>query len=366
MAVRMSPRLGLLLLLGVALPGCAHWLRPSTYAQIDYETPPIVPREAHKLAATGGLNKPDAGLQLAGGETGDPHLQPRRLPQPPHEQEEPELPMIPKLPDPTPPTAPTPPADKPPLLPPASTQPAANPPALNSALATPQPPRREPVVEALNCILENRHNEALHHLQKYDQPTQELFLRLLPAMALLTQKGIDQLSQNEVGMLHDQLHGLLCTLRPRTELTLTKACFCEWVKAYGIYKPLEEGHGFVAPNAARPGELVQLYVELRNFTSALQNGLYTTRLNSSVEIHDQRDPKGKPIWYYRFDDNKQPLRSRTMLHDYFNNYSFYVPNIPPGNYLLTVQIADETQPERRRVARKTLDFRITSVVPGTK
>jgi hypothetical protein len=222
--------------------------------------------------------------------------------------------------------------------------------------------KREPLVDALQCVLENRHNEALKYLQKYDQPTQELFLRLLPAMSLLTHKGIDQLSSAEIAVLHDQVHGLLCALRPRTELAISKACFCEWVKAYGIYKPLPEGHGFLAPNTTRPGELVQLYVELRNFTSELQNGFYTTKLSSSVEIHDVRDPKGKPLWFYRFDDHKQPLRSRTMVQDYFNNYSFYVPNLPPGNYILTVQIADETR--ERRLARKSLEFRVTAIAPA--
>ena len=139
-------------------------------------------------------------------------------------------------------------------------------------------------------------------------------------------------------------------------------CFCEWVKAYGIYRPLPEGHGFVAPTHNRPGELVQLYVQLRNFASELSNGTYTTKLSSTVEIRPQgSDPSAKPTWFFSFDDGKQPLRSRTLLNDYFNNYSFYVPNIPPGTYTLTIQIADETRPGEQRVVRKSLEFRVTSV-----
>lgn len=223
-------------------------------------------------------------------------------------------------------------------------------------------PRREPVIDAFQCILDGRHNEALDHLRKYDQGTQEIFLRLLPAMALMTQKTLDQLSAPEIAVLHEQLQSLLVSLRPRTDLQIDKMCFCEWVKAYGIYKPLPEGYGFLAKTSSRPGELVQLYVQLRNFSSEFSNGFYTTRLSSKVEIRPQgADPASEPIWFFNYDDGKQPLRCRTLLNDYFNNYSFYVPNIPPGTYALTVQVADETRPDQRRVARKSVEFRVNSV-----
>lgn len=216
--------------------------------------------------------------------------------------------------------------------------------------------KREPLAEALQCILENRHDEALAHLQAYDAPTQDLFLRLLPALSILSKKKLTELTAAEVSVLHEQLYSLLGTLRPRTPLTIDKACFCEAVVNYGNYKPLSEGHAFAAPSVQRPGELVQLYVELRNFASELRLGAFETRLSSSVEICDSR---GELVWSYRFEDEKQPIRSRTQLHDLHNNYTFHVPkNLPPGNYRLTIQVVDETTPESRRVARQTLDFRV--------
>jgi hypothetical protein len=222
-----------------------------------------------------------------------------------------------------------------------------------------EPGTREPLVEALQCVLDNRHNEALQLLRKYDQPTQEVFLCLLPILGRMTQKSIDQMSPSEVAVLGELLHSLSVTLRPHSQLVIDKASFCEWITSFGLYKPVPEGHAFLGSTPHRPGELVQLYVELRNFASEFKNGSYATRLSSSVEIRDQ---KGDQVWLFRFDDGKQPIRSRTLLHDYFNNYCFYVPNnLPAGTYQLIIQVSDETRAGEPRTASKTLEFRVTSV-----
>jgi hypothetical protein len=222
----------------------------------------------------------------------------------------------------------------------------------------PVPEKREPLAEAVQCVLENRHDEAVRHLQAYDPQTQDWFLRLLPALSILTKKKIQDLDSAEVAVLHEQIFSLLATLRPKTELMISKACFCEWIKGYGDYKPLAEGYAFAAPSPARPGECVQLYVELRNFASELRNGHFETRFASAVEI---RDGQGEMMWSYRFDDEKQTLRSRTQLHDYHTSYSFHVPkSIPPGVYTLIVQINDETNPDARRSVRKAMEFRVAA------
>jgi hypothetical protein len=221
------------------------------------------------------------------------------------------------------------------------------------------PVRREPLVDALQYVIDNRPNDALQALRKYDQATQEVLLRLMPVLALMTQKSIESLSTPEVAMFNEQLQILSDLVRPHTKLAIDKACFCEWIKSYGIYKPLPEGHAFLGSTPNRTGEFVQLYVELRNFASEFRSGSYATRLSSSVEIRDQ---KGDKIWFYQFDDRKQPIRSQTLLHDYFNNYCFYVPSgLPAGTYTLTIQVTDETRPGQPRVASKQLEFRVTSM-----
>ncbi len=219
------------------------------------------------------------------------------------------------------------------------------------------PAKKEPLVEALGCVLDNRPNEALDHLQIYDRATQELFLRLLPLLAQITHKSFDQLSPAEVAVLYDQLQSLLVTLRPRTELVIGKMCFCEWVKSYGLYQSLPKDHVFQAGTDCQPGELVQLYVELPNVTSEWRDPYHETRLASSVEI---ADAKGQKVGIPGLHDRKQPLRSLTRMNDYFNIYSFHMPHLAPGVYTLTLQVTDETRPDQRRVARKALNLTVTN------
>jgi hypothetical protein len=215
--------------------------------------------------------------------------------------------------------------------------------------------KKEPLVEALRCVLANHHDQALEALRGYDAKTQEVFLQMLPALALLAQKKVDELSAAEAAALNGQLQNLLAALRPRTELVVGRMCFCEWVKSYGVYKPLPDAHVFQAGTAHHPGEQARLYVELGNICSERRDGYHETRLNSSVEITDAR---GTRVWYYRFDDRNQPLRSWTRVNDYYNNYTFHVPHIAPGVYTLTIQVTDETLPDQKRSAKKSVPFQV--------
>jgi hypothetical protein len=210
---------------------------------------------------------------------------------------------------------------------------------------------------ALQCMLDDEHQEALQHLQGYDQETQEFFLRILPTLTVFAKKRLDQLTPTEVAVLNDQLHNLMVTLRPRSELVIDKMCYCESVKSFGVFAPLQDGHPFLVALKDRPGELVQLYVELKNFSSELRDGRYETKLSSSIEIRDARNEK---VWSYTYDDSKQPRRSLSRPSDYFIPYSFCVPQeLPEGTYRLMVQIVDETMPDHR-VARKELPFRVAA------
>jgi len=222
-----------------------------------------------------------------------------------------------------------------------------------------EPTPREPVVEALTCLMQNRHNDALECLRAYDQATQEVFLRLLPMLKLLAQKSIDQWTATEVSLFDEEMKSLSDALRPRSEFSIGAACFCDSIESYGIYKRLPDDHDFVASTRDFAGEKVLLYVELRNFMSEFRKDYFATWLESSLEIRDQKNEK---IWSYTgFPEEKVPIQSRTLLHDYCNKYHFYVPIIPAGNYKLTIQIKDKTRPDHPRIATKTLDFRVTTM-----
>jgi hypothetical protein len=220
-------------------------------------------------------------------------------------------------------------------------------------------PKLAPLVQALQAILDDRHEEALKHLQGYDAKTQEFYLRILPTLTIFAKKQLDQLSPQEVAVLYDQLQSLQAAIRPRTELTIDTMCYCAGVKSFGIYQPVPGDHAFVAPAPDRPGEQVQLYVELRNFACVPRGGGYETRLRSTIEIRELKE--GKPLRTITFDRFEAPLKSLSRLNDYYNHYFFSVPDLPPGTYQLVLEIADETIPEARRVAHRSLEFRVTPV-----
>jgi len=224
-----------------------------------------------------------------------------------------------------------------------------------------------PLLAAFRCILNDEPDKALEHLKGFDSTTQEFLIRLLPALARLGQKPLEQLNAEEVTVLQEQFEELLETLRPFTRLAINRMCCCKWIKGYGNYEPLSEGHLFHAASKPgfRDGEQVKVYVELRNFRCELRDRYHEIRLSSSVEIRDPREPAdAKPLWYYRFEDQKEPVRSRAQLHDFFNYYTFSVPHIPPGTYTVTIQVADETTPERHRIATKSQEFRVTAMPMG--
>ena len=105
-----------------------------------------------------------------------------------------------------------------------------------------------------------------------------------------------------------------------------------------------------------PGELVRLYVEVRNFASVPQGGYFETRLSSRIEI---RDGQGKTVWANDFDQEKKPLRTLSRLSDFYYLYCFVTPHLPAGTYQLVLLLADETIAGSRRVAQKSHEFRVT-------
>lgn len=222
-------------------------------------------------------------------------------------------------------------------------------------------PRPPPLVEALRCMLEEHPQEALKHLQAYDPQTQEIFLKFLPTMTLFAKKRLSDLAPQEVAVLNEHLYGMLTELTPLTELAIDRLCFCKEVKGFANYQALPADYAFLAGSADRPGEsgeLVQLYFEVRNFSSEPRDGIFETRLVSSVEIRDSRGtvrrrlaPPGAP----------QSLLNSTRVHDYHDSYLFHVPpELEPGTYELTLQVIDQTAPNSQRVARKSIEFRVSA------
>ncbi|MCI0462842.1 MAG: hypothetical protein L0Z62_38335 [Gemmataceae bacterium] len=217
----------------------------------------------------------------------------------------------------------------------------------------PPPEPEVPLVRALYYLVKGDHKGAevaLAHLERYDQPTQDVIKPVLLALADLNSKSVAQLSQEELTVLQDQLEGSLLALRARSRLVIQKMVLCEQIAGFGQYRPLPENHRFLpaCKDPGRPGEMVQIYVELCNVGSVRSGQAYETLLSSKVEITDD----SRRGYYQRnLKAQNRPLRSPIMCSECFHGYSFCVPPIPPGHYTLTLTVTDHSTKPARTVSK---------------
>ena len=150
-------------------------------------------------------------------------------------------------------------------------------------------------------------------------------MRWLPALALLSEKSVEQLTAVETAMLQEQVNGLLMVLRDRTDLVIDKLCLCERIDGYGDYKPVREGHAFQAR------ELVQAYVEVRNIASVLrEDRYYVTVLKGSITFQDAQCTRVRII---NISNKERELRSIEPRSECMRSVSFNVPPDLPGGTL---------------------------------
>lgn len=208
------------------------------------------------------------------------------------------------------------------------------------------PPPESPLVRALQCYLDKRPAEAVAHLAELDQANQELLLSLLPVLVRLTEISLLRLEPIEAAALAAQLEAALIPLRRRAPLTIDAMCCCRRIDKFGVYDPLPADYAY------RPGDLVYVYVQLGNLTDAPSDGSYRVRLRSSVRICNK---EGQEVSSRDFQEADHGQPSRSPRHDFFYNYWFTLPKLPPGLYTLTVEVTDLPT---ARVARKSIELRV--------
>jgi hypothetical protein len=192
-------------------------------------------------------------------------------------------------------------------------------------------------------------------LRSYDKETQDILLCMLPLVARLCEESYKKADADEMAIFIDQVETGIGPLRRQAALGLDKMCFCRRVDGFGRFEPLPGEHAF------RPGDMVQIYVELRNFSCDLHGSLYETRLASAVRLTRKTADSSEHIeWEQGFPDRFQPDRSQSQRHDYFNHYRFQIPaNLPLGDYTLYLQVKDlATNPPR--VVERSLPMRLTT------
>lgn len=206
------------------------------------------------------------------------------------------------------------------------------------------------VVAVLRAHLDDRPADALEKLSALPAENRDALQALIPAVARLAGKPLSDSDSDEVSVLLEQLQGVADRLQARAALRTAALCFCSRVRDFGAYEPLPEPYRF------RSGEFAELYVELRNVACvpAGRRG-FATHLKSSLEL---RDAAGQSVWR---SDCETPDATRSVRRDYFLNYRFAVPNVPPGVYTLGVQITDQPT---RRVVRRSLEVRVRAPHPA--
>ena len=222
-------------------------------------------------------------------------------------------------------------------------------------------PQDPPLVTALRDLLQNRSPDALEQLRAYDGASREVLLTLLPLAAQVGAGGLDRATPQEAAVLLDQLRQVEAVLRPRAALALDKVCFCRRIKGFGDCEPWPADHVFQPEDDDRRGERIQVYAEVRNFTSRPRDGAYETSLAGVVEICDFTNPKYPPV---RLDFPAQLERSRTPRQDYFVNFQFPLPRLPEGRYTLRVRVKDMLAPAGDDAAPRTAVRSIDFVVGG--
>lgn len=207
-----------------------------------------------------------------------------------------------------------------------------------------------PLLTAMRCFLNKHPTEALRWLKRYDEPNQDLLLRMMPLMARLAIRDMTRDDAEKAVQIMEELNNLT-GIPVNGDLVISKLCLCKHIKTFGDYEPFPEDHAF------QPHDLLWIYAEVRNFTSDrrdLGNGeiVYETRLKTIARITNSA---GTHEWPLSFDRRYGPDRSRTLRHDYWDNLSFNVPDLPPGAYTLWLKVVDEPT---SRVKERSIDFQV--------
>lgn len=209
-------------------------------------------------------------------------------------------------------------------------------------------PANSPVMNALKAYQDKAPAEAEKLLSHLDPGNQQLLKRLLPLAVKLGEAGLPTTDPSEVAELIDQLQNVVTALRAKAALRIDKLSYCRApVKPMrtGTYQPLPDDHVF------RPGETVELYMELRNFSCEAKEAEYSTHVTTLIEI---RDDRGEVLAKYEFERDR-PDVGQAPRQEYFHICRFPVQGLSAGQYTLTAQVTDVPS---GKSAKRSLPLRI--------
>lgn len=214
-----------------------------------------------------------------------------------------------------------------------------------------------PLLAAVRAYVENRPDEAIRHLEKLDRPNQEFALAVLPVLARGAAMNLAAPDPQEAAHLADQLAAAAARFEAKSPIRVEKVVFCKSLDRFGQYEPWPEARPY------RPGDLAQLYVEVRNLVSTPAKDGHRVRVDVSLRV---RDSSGKTVEQIDPTDvhRRVPVANwphndvfRSPPRDYWQPYRIVVP-AAPGVYTITVEVRE---PGTGRTARsQPAEFRISS------
>jgi hypothetical protein len=232
------------------------------------------------------------------------------------------------------------------------------PPPLNTTLRKQEKPE-DPLVTLVRFLREGQTGEATAQLKLFEPATRDVLGVLLPVLTHLAEPGRAGDPPHDCATILEQLETLSQELRPKAALSIEKMCYCRCIERFGIIDPLPSSHLYHVGPQGRPGDLVQVYVELRNFASLKRGSSYETRLACNMLI---RDEQNRIVWYQ--DRQTRLERSCTPRQDGYLDCYFNVPRrLPVGDYTLWIMVKDLTgnsgeEAPPHRIAKRSLDFRV--------
>lgn len=223
-------------------------------------------------------------------------------------------------------------------------------------LSRPDPPS----VLVLRALLDHHPEEEINEqLKSCDPLTRESLLVLLHSIAQLQQDGgVERLSPRDLAAWTERLNTLIASWRSRAQLILERMCFCSHIENFGDYTPLPPEQ-----TVFQPGEMVSIYVQVRNISFRRLRDKYVTVLKARFEIYDESNRDKPPITW------ASPLRRdvrASPCQDYYINFHFQVPpGCPAGLHTMRIFVEDWTDAAadakdvpKSRIAQRTLDFRV--------
>lgn len=212
------------------------------------------------------------------------------------------------------------------------------------------------LLRAMKAYQSNHPEVAVDLLKRLDPTNQEVLLSLMPLIVRLGEGNLNSMTPDELALMIDRLQLATGMLKSKASLRIDRAIFCRGVRKFADIDPYDARHEF------RPGDMVFLYAELKNFTcepvqvagsqpgGAKQRG-YHIRLGASLEM---RDARNNLVW--RTDLAKNDV-AQTPPQDYYHTYRFCVPErLAPGTYTLWLTVIDKPT---NRAIRKPVELRVT-------